>query len=312
MKKRKSIAVALIIASIMIQGGCASTNSKQTITENVQTEKQQKPEQTNFIGEFNSLTEKEAATEEVISFLDKNISQVSKEDASKMAMKLEEIQKKNISKVEEKIFKQDIQTKFIKLQETGINFNKFEDVKDAALKDLIKEVNETGYKIETAEGMYFPIINYEFYKKYSEYVTPDIKEYIEIMAIESNKVPAKDAALVIGWDEIIKRAVRQERFINNFNDSAKINDVKNLYKLYVTYAFYGSNNTPLFSYDSKVINQKAKEAYTNLVKVNDNSRIIKKLDEFLKVLENNKYKLTDSVEKLRKDATDYLSDSTLI
>jgi len=53
--------------------------------------------------------------------------------------------------------------------------------------------------------MFFPVIDYEVYKKYSEYVTEDVKEYINIMAEESNNPPAKDAALVVGWDEVLKR-----------------------------------------------------------------------------------------------------------
>jgi len=48
-------------------------------------------------------------------------------------------------------------------------------------------------------------------KKYSEYVTEDVKEYINIMAEESNNPPAKDAALVVGWDEVLKRALNQEK-----------------------------------------------------------------------------------------------------
>ncbi|MDD4238703.1 MAG: hypothetical protein PHT62_09115 [Desulfotomaculaceae bacterium] len=74
--------------------------------------------------------------------------------------------------------------------------------------------------------MFFPIIDYGFYENFSSYVTPDMKDCIDIMAVESEQVPAKDAALVIGWDGVIKRALNQEAFINTHKDSIRINEVK--------------------------------------------------------------------------------------
>ncbi len=47
---------------------------------------------------------------------------------------------------------------------------------------------DSGYKLIYEEGMFYPIIDYEFYKKYSNNVTDDIREYINVMAVESNEV----------------------------------------------------------------------------------------------------------------------------
>jgi hypothetical protein len=309
MKKRRILGAAFLAASIILQSGCASFSTKEVSGGNAQTQEQQKPETVNYIKEFNTLIEKDVKIGEVISFLDKNISLASKEDASKMVIKFEEIQKKNLSVLEGKIFNEDIQKKFMKEHGEGSNINQTESIKDPALKELVKEVSDTGFKTETAEGMYFPKINYEYYKKYSAFVTPDIMEYIEIMSIESNNVPAKDAAFVIGWDEILVRALRQEEFIETYKSSAKINDVKELYKNYVLYVLYGINNTPLFSYDTKTMNIKAKDAYLNTVKANGESKLLKTVNEYLSILEKSKYKLTDEVEKFRKNAVDLLTDS---
>jgi len=73
------------------------------------------------------------------------------------------------------------------------------------------------------------------------------------MAEESNNPPAKDAALVVGWDEVLKRALNQEKFIKRYEDSAKVGKVKELYRKYLTFTLFGLNNTPLFEYNSKVM-----------------------------------------------------------
>ncbi len=59
--------------------------------------------------------------------------------------------------------------------------------------------------------------------------------------------------MVIGWDDVLDRAMNQEKFINQYPNSVKIDDVKKLYTKYVGFILFGLNNMPLFSYDSKVI-----------------------------------------------------------
>ena len=146
-----------------------------------------------------------------------------------------------------------IQTQIRKVYIRDFDINKIDGIEDVKIKGLLSEVRDSGYKVETAEGMFFPVINYEFYKRYGSYVTCDIKEYFDLMAVESNKMPAKDAALVITWDEILKRILNQENFISKNGDSVKAQQVKDLNKKYLIFALFGANNTPLFSYDSKIM-----------------------------------------------------------
>ena len=173
---------------------------------------------------------------------------------------------------------------------------------DQKLKELLLETRSSVYKIETAEGMFFPIIDYQFYKKYSSYLTTDMWDYIRIMSVESNQVPAKDAALVIDWNEVVNRALSQEEFIVQYPGSTKISDIKDLYKKYLTFIFYGLNNSPLFSYDSKIMATEARNIYLEVVNRNryKNSVLLEYLKEYLKLLERNNYKLTDEVMNYRK------------
>jgi len=250
------------------------------------------------MNDFHALTQKDSRVEEVANFIKNNISSVSKEDASKMVDNFEKIQKKNLPRFEDMFASDDVQRKINSEYKAIIAQS---DIKDAGLKELLVKTKNSGYKVETAEGSYFPIIDYEFYKNFSSHVTSDMKDYIEIMAEESDKAPAKDAALVIGWDEVIKRALNQEKFINTYKDSMKISDVKQLYKKYVTFTMYGLNNTPLFSYNSKTMVPKAKEVYLAVVADTGGSEFLKTLSGFLDLIQNNNYKLTSEAEKYRED-----------
>ncbi len=251
-----------------------------------------------IMADFEELIGKEPGVEEVAGFITGNIGKVSKNEASEMVRQFEKVQKTNLPRYEEMFFNDQLQSKINAEYQAIITKS---EIKDTQVRELVTKTLSSGYKIETAEGTYFPIIDYEFYKQFSPYVTEDMKDYIAIMAVESSRVPAKDAALVIEWSEIVRRALAQEKFINTHKDSVKVEDVKLLYKKYSTFIFYGANNTPLFSYESNTMNPEAKEVYINAVKNAKDSRILKAMEEFLNLVKNNNYKLTGEAEKFRDD-----------
>lgn len=119
------------------------------------------------------------------------------------------------------------------------------------------------------------------------------------MVEESSKIPVKDAGLVISWDEILKRALKQEKFLAEHKDSVKFEDIKVLYKEYVTFAVYGLDNTPLFIYGAKKMNDDAKEAYEKVIA--NNGKLSQTLKEYYGIIEKNGFKLTDNVENFRDD-----------
>jgi hypothetical protein len=245
---------------------------------------------------FQNLVQNDAGVEGIAGFITGNITYVSAEDASRLVDQFEQIQKDKITELEALFFEDTIQGK-INSEYSSITAGT--EVKDTELKELLAKTKNSGYKIETAEGTYFPIIDYSFYKKFSDHVTPDMKDYIDIMAEESDKVPAKDAALVIGWEDVLHRALNQEKFINGHRDSMKIDEVKELYKKYFTFTLYGLNNTPLFSYGSNTMNPDAREVYETALKDAGNSEFLKTLGEYMTLIKNNNYTLNDQIKQYR-------------
>ena len=159
-----------------------------------------------------------------------------------------------------------------------------------------------GYKVETAEGFFFPVIDYTIYRKYYQALPADLAAYFELMAVESEETPVKDAALMISWEEILKRALRQEEFIKEYAASEQVDAVKELLKRYVTFALFGCNNTPLFSYDTKKMKPEAKAAYLKHSWDEKQGSFSALMKEYLKVLAENDYRLSEEVDEYRKNA----------
>lgn len=307
-----ALAVALVLTVALLAGCSEQDNGKNpgngaatepktggvtTTTTGIQEDKQKI-----IMDEFNALLAGDAKLTQIVGYIDENIPLLSKQNASIMINELEKVQKDRLQEFSERFDNEKVQNAIYKLYKPGtdIDMNKIDDVDDKELKELLLETRDSGYKVETAEGTYFPIIDYESYKKYGPYVMPDIKEYIDIMAVESGKWPAKDAALVISWDELLKRALRQEKFVSQYPDSPKIKDVKKLYKKYATFALFGTDNTPLFGYITKTMVDEAKSVYIEAVKNNESSELLNTLSMFLDKLEKSNYKMTDEIEEYRQ------------
>lgn len=308
-KKAFLRSVSIVITTVVLLGAGLLTGCTTLVKDNADGKAEdnnptavEESNQDKIMAEFMTFAEGNPEPDAIIEFMDKNIAEVSKKNASKMLDELEKSLKNNLQGLEEKYYSTAVQEAMYNAYKLEFDLSKLDSIQDSEAKGLLEKTKAMGYKVETAEGMFFPIINYEFLKRFSPYAGADMKDYVDIMAVESNRVPAKDAALVIGWDEVIERALAQERFIREHSSSAKVEDISDLQKKYIVFILYGLNNTPLFSYDTKMINPEAKEVYIKAVEQYGNSEMMKLLGGYLEILEKSGYKLNEEADKYRKDA----------
>lgn len=301
MINKKLLVAAALALTLSISSSCTMINKPVTTNNPIVESKVDEAEENGVMKEYENMLDDEINIKEFISFVDKNIGLLSPENATKLVVKLEELQKNYFAQLEDKYYTTENQTILFEAFKPEFNLEnlKSEKMENAEVKALLKETEELGYKVETAEGLFFPIIDYGFYEKYSANVTKDMKDYISIMAMESEKVPAKDAALVISWDEIFERLLNQEKFLDVHKDSVRFEEIKELYKKYVTYAIYGLNNTPLFDYEDNKMDDEAKAAYEKAIA--KDSQFSQTMKEYYELIKNNGYKLTEEVKNYRDE-----------
>ncbi|WP_052409984.1 hypothetical protein [Paenibacillus durus] len=250
------------------------------------------------------LLSSSAKLPQAIGYLNANIYAVGSYRATIMTLRLENVQKAALPAWQDRFYADGFQRELTDLYEHGDSLAKLADKTDNAnLRLLLRGAAGNGYKLETAEGSFFPVIDYAAYRKYKMYVMSDIRDYISIMAVESDLPSSKDNGLTIAWAEVASRALAQESFIAAYPRSNRIETVKSLYRMYEIDTFYGLNNTPLFHYDNLEMDLEASKAYTAvLAKNNGDSPYLEKLDGFMKLLKEHDYKLTDEIEEYRKQA----------
>lgn len=298
---RKSILVGLVLASFAISGCAPSTVGQDPGPEITKPASSAAASQAQpAMPSYQALLQKNGVRPaEIRSFIDGNLQGAAPAEAAAMILGLEEVQQRELPALEQAFSAEAVQKQLQAVRRPGSGLSGA----GADLQALLRQAQDDGYKIETAEGMYFPVIDYTLYQSYQPFVTADIAAYIGIMSAEAEQPPAKDAALVIGWDELLRRAAAQEAFLGRYGHSVRQDAVQQLYSRYVTFAFYGANNTPLFGYEDQTLDAEAKRDYQAASASGGNSRLLTAIGDFLAVAAKNGGRLTAEVDEFRKAAT---------
>ncbi len=306
------LTAALIVCVALALIGCSATkqpdiNGDRPGQNQADNGKINQAEQQALLNEFNALAANDSGDPAAINkFVASNIAKLSPENASQIVILLEKAQQDFLPEFETKFYSDSVTQKFVEAYIAGTDINNMQAVQDEELKQLLAQTKAAGYKVDTAEGMFYPIIDYQQYQDYNTLVKPDIKAYIDLMAVESNNPPAKDAALVISWYEVLTRALNQEQFINSFSSSVKLADVQKLYGRYVQFCLLGANNTPLFSYEDKKMSTAARAGYVKVLAESKSSKLTEIMHGLLDIAEQNNDHLTTSVENYRNNCFEEL------
>ncbi len=256
------------------------------------------------------MADTEVSTAQMLAYIRENSGKLSDEQAVNLVLKLEQLQMDGLSAMTDRYFDVDHSELLVDNvydYETGeINID---SINNESFREVLADIQRNGYKIETAEGSSFPVIDYSIYENFSWMLPEDLKSYFSLMAVESGKKPASDGGLVIGWDDVLNRAIAQEQFILKYGHSQKLNDAKKLYWKYINFIFDGSSlpNAEHFAYDTKTLEPRLKESLVKAAARNGDSPLEKTISEYLEILKKNKYKLTAEVKQFREKAVTTLS-----
>jgi hypothetical protein len=219
-----------------------------------------------IISAFDELLDEGVRSYQLISFIDENTTEISPEGFDILLEKLEMVQKENIQYYTDLLFEDDWQNRLNAVFSRDIESKDLADIEDMQLKELMTEIFLGGFKLVALEGSFYPFIDYEFFKRYAEYLSPMYFDYINVMALESNKISSRDAALTISWDELALRLINCEEFLLNYPDETiRKRAVGDLYMRYLVSYIVGQNNTPSRNYEDNVVLPEVLESYDKLI-----------------------------------------------
>lgn len=255
-------------------------------------------EQEKIISDFDKLIEKNAMPDELIKYIDENLSKTAAPTMAVLLEKLEHVQKAYKEVATQYLFEGDGQQKLLEAfdSEEVLVEDNIDKITDENFKSDILKIINGGYRFINLEGLYYPIIDFEYLKKYSDYIDKEYNDYINIRAEESNKVYARDAALILSWDELAARMINAEKYLTLYGkETPRKIEVGNLLLLYFASYLYGQNNTPTRDSTTNTVLEEVIESYTNTISKNPDSETVKIIEGYLAELESNDYLFNDDI-----------------
>lgn len=149
--------------------------------------------------------------------------------------------------------------------EWPIQEDSLQSIKDSSVRELAERTLKGGYKLTTAEGFIFPIVDYSKLLSFNDQLSIQMKTYLDVMATESDTPSASDGGLIITWDELSSRTLAAESYVVTFPDAPERDNVEEQFIHYLSMYLIGLNNTPIFDYDTFKLLPDVKSQYEQMV-----------------------------------------------
>lgn len=221
MKKNRLIILLLIALIVVALIGCKKdepevVNEPEQVVE--QDEDLSEDEIEDVIDGFNALIDGDSEPAQIVSYVDENIRRVGMLEGDLMIDGLEQALEKHIEDLTSIISTTDKDNELIEIAGREIFFpeERIKDIKSDKLKKEIEKAYKNMYKLVNLEGEFNPIIDYTKLKAYEDRISDEWNSYLNIRAMDSEKIPFADGAIVISFDELADRILKTERHLNTY------------------------------------------------------------------------------------------------
>ena len=180
-----------------------------------------------------------------------------------------------------------------------------DQIGDAPLAKEIQRYLDRFYTIETQEGMYYLVVDYNRYMAYLPKMNQWFSNYVKLMARELSARTFNDAAMVIPLEEMWERTTAVEALLNRGRSEGVSTRLETSYQrlqqyfvLLMNALVYGGNNTPVYAYDNSMMSDERK-AFFESHAFGTESDLYEAFEVFKAVAREEGYKLTERVNAAR-------------
>ncbi len=315
-RKTKILLIVMVFILILTLSGCESNNVQahdekpdgKSKGNNI-VGKENGNKNSNIMKDFRSMIENNNEPVDLVKYIDENIGKVLPEERVEMIEKLELVQEQYIEEYTNELFIDDYQAELLSLsgiyqlegepeedikQYLFFNETNIEKIKNDNLKELVSKIIQGKYKLINLEGAFYPIVDYEALKVYNRYISNELKDYINIKAMDSNDPTIIDASLMISFDELAERLIAIENYIGQYSEDIRCEELLRLYGTYLRFYLEGTDNTPIYDYETNKIKDEVLSSYKKALKSKDTvvSHIVSK---YMNIIEENQFIIDESV-----------------
>lgn len=287
---KRLLAVLVLTAVLTAVTGCSIGIESKPVDTDITAEdegfatSEGKTDQQALLKQFQTVVKGAAEAPPIIAYLNAQIADANQITADTMLRGLHTFYDSNLEAAQNAFFTDNVQDVLLK-EEWPITVQTAASIQDTAVRELVQRAFYGGYKLEMVEGSIYPIVDYSYQKRYSKFLSNQMKTFVELQAVESDKASAMDGGLMISWDELAERALLAEAFIRKYKDSPEREIVLNQYvNRYLMMYINGLINTPIHDFETFKLHDEVKASYKKTAEEAPQSVTGKLAAQFLVVL----------------------------
>jgi hypothetical protein len=168
------------------------------------------------------------------------------------------------------------------------------------VKEFHEELKKNGFELDVTEGYVYVALKPDFHKKYVyELLSPAMQTYFTQWSKEYEEGLSSDGGLIIEVKTLAERIIFWEKFEQQNPDFQWKEDVKASQRNYTYILLNGMDNTPVFDYETKQVNEEYRLVYRFLAEENKDTKIGKLLQEYYAILSKNNLKDSPQAQAFR-------------
>jgi hypothetical protein len=154
---------------------------------------------------------------------------------------------------------------------------------------LNNSLAKVGWTIKMTEGSYYlgESPNW-FANEFKEILTPTYLEYFRHRSQEIREGFSEDAALRISWEQLRKRIINWENFLNNYPDFIENPQIRPYLDDYLNTYLGGMDNTRIYG-EKMALKKEVKASYGQFIKENKTSKYHNIVKEYYEMIMKNGY-----------------------
>ena len=208
--------------------------------------------------------------EEAGDFIEKNMDKLNSIEVDQMISKLIDETEEAIGSRKRRIEQLDEDQELSSSlgEELFFDEEEIKNIENEGLREELESLMADKYRLINLEGEYYPIVNYEAFKRYDAHVSDEVRDYIDLKARDAKEPVAIDGALYIDYDELADRIVETENYIKKYGQGDRYEETINMYRNKLNLYLLGLPNTPITELDSERIREDLLKSYndTELIK----------------------------------------------
>lgn len=162
---------------------------------------------------------------------------------------------------------------------------------------ITKRLAENGFRVETGEGMVFPMADWaQLHAFFSPKATPAMKAFLDQQLIEQKDLESEDGGLVVSVATLAERAVYWEKFNQEhpwflLSERTKINE-----EWQRNVVISGLNNTPNRDYETGKIDEEFKKVWLEIPQKYPGTVLAAKVKELTDLCAANNWTYNETIE----------------